>query len=213
MPGRPELLLQGDCVSGVDTEPEELNRPAVVCSLCWDNGIESTQQGLSTRFLRFSGLHWRWEKYLCLGCTLQTEGSGEGTHCPQTSSNTPPSGDTAVIVVQSLSRVRLFATPWTAACQASLSFTISWSLLKLMSIELVMPSNHHILCHSFLLLPSIFPSIRVFSGDGWTPLGKQMMSPSDTPPKTWGRLDHRSSVQGDNRFERHKSWSPGKWRA
>ena len=65
--------------------------------------------------------------------------------------------------VQSLSRVRLFATPWTAAHQASLSITNTWSLLKLMSIELVMPSNHFILCRPFLLLPSIFPSIRVFS--------------------------------------------------
>ena len=55
------------------------------------------------------------------------------------------------------------ATPWTAAWQASLSITSSWSLLKLMSIELVMPSNHLILCHPLLLLPSIFPSIRVFS--------------------------------------------------
>ena len=54
-------------------------------------------------------------------------------------------------------------TPWIVACQASLSFTISQSLLKLMSIELVMPSNHFILCHPLLLLPSIFPSIRVFS--------------------------------------------------
>ena len=53
--------------------------------------------------------------------------------------------------------------PWTAACQASLSFTISWSLLKLMSIELIMPSNHLILCYPLLLLPSIFTSIRVFS--------------------------------------------------
>ena len=57
------------------------------------------------------------------------------------------------------------ATPWTAACQASLSFTISQSLLKLMSIELVMPSNHLILCHPLLLLPSIFPSIRVFPSE------------------------------------------------
>ena len=65
--------------------------------------------------------------------------------------------------VQSLSRVRLFATPWTAASQASLSFINTWSLLKLMSIELVMPSNHLILCHPLLLLPSIFPNIRVFS--------------------------------------------------
>ena len=64
-----------------------------------------------------------------------------------------------LIVVQSLSRVWRFATPWTAACQASLSFTISQSLLKLMSIESVMLSDHHILCHPFLLLPSIFPSI------------------------------------------------------
>jgi len=59
--------------------------------------------------------------------------------------------------------VCLFATPWTTAHQASLSFTISWSLLKFMSIESVMPSNHLILCRSLLLLPSIFPSIRVFS--------------------------------------------------
>ena len=63
-----------------------------------------------------------------------------------------------------LSRVRLFATPWTAAHQASLSFTISWSLLRLPSIEFVMPSNHLILCRP-LLLPSIFPSIRVFSNE------------------------------------------------
>ena len=67
--------------------------------------------------------------------------------------------------VQSLSRVRLFATPWTAARQASLSITNSWSLLKLMSIELVMPSNHLILCRPLLLPPSIFPSIRVFANE------------------------------------------------
>ena len=72
--------------------------------------------------------------------------------------------------VQLLSRVRLFATPWTAACQASLSITNSWSLLKLTSIELVMPSNHLILCHPLLLSPSIFPSIRVFSSDSVLPL-------------------------------------------
>ena len=65
--------------------------------------------------------------------------------------------------VQSLSRVRLFATPWTAARQASLSNTNSRSSLRLMSIEYVMPSNHLILCHLILLLPSICPSIRVFS--------------------------------------------------
>ena len=68
-----------------------------------------------------------------------------------------------IVAVQPLSQVQLFATPWTAACQASLSFTVSWSLLKLLSIESVMTSNHPIDCHPLLLLPSIFPRIRVFS--------------------------------------------------
>ena len=67
--------------------------------------------------------------------------------------------------VQSLSRVRLFATPWIAARQASLSITNSWSSLRLMSIESVMPSSHLILCRSLLLLPPIPPSIRVFSNE------------------------------------------------
>ena len=67
--------------------------------------------------------------------------------------------------VQLLSRVQLFATPWIAARQASLSISNSRSLLKLMSIKLVMPSNHLILCRPLLLLPSIFPSIRVFSNE------------------------------------------------
>ena len=67
--------------------------------------------------------------------------------------------------VQSLSRVQLFETPWTATHQATLSITNSWSLPKPMSIELVMPSNHLILCHPLFLLPSIFPSIRVFSNE------------------------------------------------
>ena len=69
------------------------------------------------------------------------------------------------LVVQSLRCLWLFATPWTVSCQASPSFAISWSLLKLMSIMWVMPSNHLILCHPILLLPSIFPSIRVFSNE------------------------------------------------
>ena len=67
-----------------------------------------------------------------------------------------------VVVVQSLSCVQFFATPWTTVWQASLSFTNSWSLLKLMSIESVMPSNQLILCHPLLFVSSIFPSIRVF---------------------------------------------------
>ena len=70
-----------------------------------------------------------------------------------------------VVVVQWLSRVQLFVTPQTAACQASLSFIISLSWLKLMSIEALMPSNHLVLCCPLLLWPSIFPSIRVFSNE------------------------------------------------
>ena len=66
---------------------------------------------------------------------------------------------------QLLSYVQLFVTPWTAAGQASLSITNSRSLLKLLSIESVMPSNHLILCHPLLLLPSIFPNLRVFSNE------------------------------------------------
>ena len=71
----------------------------------------------------------------------------------------------AISSVQLLSHVRLSAMPWTAACQTSLSSTNSQSLLKLMPVESVMPSNHLILCHPLLLLPSIFPSIRVFSNE------------------------------------------------
>ena len=73
--------------------------------------------------------------------------------------------DLVMMSVQSLSRVSLFVTPWTAACQASLSITNSRSLLKLMSIESVMPSNSLILCYPFLLPPSIFRSIRVLSNE------------------------------------------------
>ena len=78
--------------------------------------------------------------------------------------------------VHSLSRVRLFAIPWTAARQASLSITNSWSLLKLMSIESVMPSSHLILCHPLLLLPPIPPRIRVFSNE---------LTPCMRWPKYW----------------------------
>ena len=74
-------------------------------------------------------------------------------------------GEHIFVVFQSLSHVRLFATPWTAVNKTSLSFTISQSLLKLMSVELMMLSKYLILCHSLLLLPSILPSIRVFSNE------------------------------------------------
>ena len=92
----------------------------------------------------------RWEPYV--------------TPCPAFSRSFPPSS-VQFGSVQSFSHVQLFANPRTTARQASLSITSSWSLLKLMSIESVMPSNHLILCHPHLLLPSIFPSIRVFSNE------------------------------------------------
>ena len=72
---------------------------------------------------------------------------------------------TIFLVVQLLSHIRLFVMPWTVACQTFLSFAMSWSLLKLMSIESVMPSNHLVHCHPLLLLPSVFPSIGVFSNE------------------------------------------------
>ena len=84
-------------------------------------------------------------------------GGGEGTQA------TLAPNLSQAIVVQLLSFVRLFGIPWTVTCQTLLSSTISWSLLKLISIEAVMPSNHLILCRPLLLLPSIFPTIRVFS--------------------------------------------------
>ena len=79
-------------------------------------------------------------------------------------------GPLQFISVQSLSRVWLFVAPWTAACQASLSIINSQSLLKLMSIVSVMPSNHLILCRPILLLPSLFPSISVFSSESVLPI-------------------------------------------
>ena len=91
------------------------------------------------------------------------------------------------IVVQSLSHVQLLATPQTAACQASLAFPISRSLLKLMFIKLMMPSNHFILCCPFLLLCSIFPSIRVFPSESvlhvrWPKYWSFSSSPSNDYP-------------------------------
>ena len=92
--------------------------------------------------------------------------------------------DYSPVQFKSLSRAQLFVTPWTAACQASLSFINSWSLSKLMSIESVMPSSHLILCCPLLLLPSVFPSIRVFSKESvlcirWPKYWSFSISPSN----------------------------------
>ena len=96
-------------------------------------------------------MHWSW--YYCLSAASGMKNEAHTSHDPDISS------------VQLFSHIWLIATPWTATWQASLSITKSQSLHKLMSIESVMPSNHLILCHPILLLPSIFPSIRVFSNE------------------------------------------------
>ena len=101
--------------------------------------------------------------------------------------------------VQSLSRVWLFATPWTTARQVSLSITNSWSSLKLMSIESVMPSSHLILCHPLLLLPSIFPSIRVFSNESALPIRW---------PKYWS---FNFSISPFNEYSGLMDWFPLGW--
>ena len=124
-------------------------------------------------------------------------------------------------LVQSLSHVQLFATPWTAACQASLSITNSWSLLKLMSIESVTPSNHLILCHPLLFLPSIFPSIRVFSNESvlrirWPKYWSFSFSVSPFNEYSglisfrmdW--LDHRAVPGTLNSLLQYHSWFTGK---
>ena len=93
-----------------------------------------------------------------------------------------------------LSHVQLFETPWTAAYQASPSFTVSWNLLKLMSIELVMPSNHLILCHLLLLLPSIFHHQGLFQWVGSLPQVASIQTLEDVPRGiilSWGLPDRR----------------------
>ena len=97
-----------------------------------------------------------------------------------------------VIVVHSLSHVWLFVTTWTVACQASLSFTISQTLLKLMTVESMMPSKHLILCHPLLLLPSIFPSIRVFS---WISSSPQVAEVLELQHQSFQWLFRISSLQ------------------
>ena len=115
-----------------------------------------------------------WARNICTVKAFGTYGQGAPENSRPLVLSTPgrqcltdvvPSASVQFSSVQSLSHVWLFATPWTAARQASLSITSSWGSPKLMSIESVMPSRHLILCRPLLLLPSIFPSIRVFSNE------------------------------------------------
>ena len=120
--------------------------------------------------------------------------------------------------VQFLSHVRLFAAPWTPAHQASLSITSSQSLLKLMSIESVMPSNQLILCHPLLLLPSIFPSIRVFSSESvlhirWSKYWSFSFSISPENIQDWFPLGWTGAVQGtlESLLQHHSSKASVLW--
>ena len=125
----------------------------------WGNGLDRKgapqSSGACTRLFSCQGLP---------GPSRDVSCSVKETYLPAIVKVRQPSS-TYAVAVQSLSRAQLFVTQWTVAHQASPSFTLSRSLLKLMSIELVMPSNHLILCHPLLLLPSIFPSTRVFSSE------------------------------------------------
>ena len=118
------------------------------------NGGQDRRQGIlcSRGWIHVSGVYTYRNKGNSRVCYVQCTGESNGMTLNLFSS------------VQSFSHVRLFVTPWTAACQASLSITNSWSLLKLMFIESVMPSNHLILCRP-LLPSSVFPSVRVFSNE------------------------------------------------
>ena len=126
----------------------------------WRNGLvrkgAPQSSGACTRLFSRQGLP---------GPSRDVSCSVKKTYLPAIVKEVRQPSSTYVVAVQSLSRAQLFVTQWTVAHQASLSFTISRSLLKLMSIELLMPSNHLILCRPLLLLPSIFPSIRVFSNE------------------------------------------------
>ena len=110
-----------------------------------------------------------------------------------------------LIIIQSPSHVRLFVTPWTATCQASLSLAISWSLPKFMSTESVMPSNPLILCRSLLLLPSIFPSIRISSNESTLHIRwPKYWSFSFSPSNEYSGLD-----LGDSLHNPGQAWAHG----
>ena len=123
----------------------------------------------------------------------------------------------SVVFVQSLHHVWLFATPWTAACQASLSFTYSQSLLKLICIESVMLSNHLILCHPLLLLHSIFPSIRVFSNESvlcirWPKYWSFSFSISIIPSGEYsGLISFKTLMLGNIEGRRRRGWQRMRW--
>ena len=147
------VLGQALKIPGV-REPRRSTGPGVDQSCHWDasgGGDEVEQRAHGT----MSGASLSRGTDLCLGSQEMVKSPCCGLNC---------------FFVQSLSCAQLFLTPWTVACQASLSFTFSWSLLKLKSIELVMPSNHLILCHPLLLLPSVFPCIRVFANESALPI-------------------------------------------
>ena len=149
-----------------NTETWDLSHPQAVNTFCL---FLSWLQSFSIRREPESLSSWKWCSWglpfwAVRKCTVSLRLQKVGFPGGPVVKN-PRANASVIVAVHSLSCVQLYATPWTAAHQASLSFTISWSLLKLISIESVMPSNHLILSCPLLLLPSIFPSIRAFSDE------------------------------------------------
>ena len=152
---------------GGSVEKESACQEMQVSSLGWEDPLDRNENSV---------------QYSCLGNPMDRGAWLAAVHVvtksqiTQLSINNKP--DKAISSVQLLSHVWLFVTSWTATCQACLSITNFWCLLRLMSIESVMPSNHLILCHPLLPLPSILPSIRVFSNDRLFASGAQSIGAS-----------------------------------
>ena len=127
--------------------------------------LDDLGQGSLSKLVKRVRYHGSWAELISMASLTDSHKLYSADHDSQGGCEWISSLYIVVVVVQALSHVQLFATPWTAVCQASLSFTISWSLLKLILIKSVTPSNHLVFCLPLLLLLSICPSIRVFSNE------------------------------------------------
>ena len=156
-PGRERRWAWGCCFSWASA--------SLACTQSSDSSFIRGWQCTATSEGHVGGVNDLEEVGMCGTCARSSMGPFPSLHLWACSHQTSWKAGVQFSSVQSLSRVRLFATPWTAARQASLSITSSQSSPKPMSIESVMPSNHFILCRPLLLLPSLFPNIRVFSNE------------------------------------------------
>ena len=156
-PGRERRWAWGCCFSWASA--------SLACTQSSDSSFIRGWQSTATSEGHVGGVNDLEEVGMCGTCARSSMGPFPSLHLWACSHQTSWKAGVQFSLVQSLSRVRLFATPWTAARQASLSITNSQSSPKPMSIESVMPSNHFILCRPLLLLPSLFPNIRFFSNE------------------------------------------------